>query len=203
MNQKKKRTKLVIWIVVAVVVLGAAAGAAMMKKKGSAKGAAASVKVERGNVVEKALAVGSIVPRNEISVKSKISGVVKRIYREPGQKVAAGDALIEIQPDPTPLELADARRRVDMDEIAFKTLEKSIERARGLVNKGLVSDTEFEETKKNYDQAELQLKMSRERLELIEKGHASIAGREIDAVIKSPIAGFILEKNIKIGRAHV
>jgi HlyD family secretion protein len=41
--------------------------------------------------------------------------------------------------------------------------------------------------------------MSRERLELIEKGHASIAGREIDALIKSPIAGFVLEKNINLG----
>jgi HlyD family secretion protein len=198
MNQKRKSRKLVVWIAVAAMVV-AAAGFAVVKKKGSAKSAAASVKVERGNVVEKALAVGSIVPRNEISVKSKISGVVKRIHREPGQKVAAGEALIEIRPDPTPLELADAKRRVDMDEIAFKNLEKAIERARGLRVKGLVSDTEFEESKKNYDQAKLQLEMSRERLELIEKGHASIAGREIDAVIKSPIAGFILEKNINIG----
>ena len=41
--------------------------------------------------------------------------------------------------------------------------------------------------------------MSRERLELIEKGHASIAGREIDALIKAPITGFVLEKNINLG----
>jgi HlyD family secretion protein len=199
MNQKKKSRKRVIWIAVAVFAVAAVVGVAAMKKKGAAKGAEAKVKVERGNVVEKALAVGSIVPRNEISVKSKVSGVVKRIYREPGQKVAAGEALIEIQPDPTPLELEDARRRVDMDEIAFKNLEKTIERSRGLRAKGLVSDTEFEEANKNYDQAKLQLDMSRERLELTEKGHVSIAGREIDAVVKSPIAGFILEKNINLG----
>jgi len=199
MNRTKRSRKLVVWISIAAVVVVAATGFAVMKKRGSAKGAEAKVKVERGNVVEKALAVGSIVPRNEISVKSKVSGVVKRIYREPGQKVAAGESLIEIQPDPTPLELADAKRRVDMDEIAFKNLEKSIERSRDLMNKGLVSDTEFEETEKNYDQAKLQLEMSRERLELIEKGSVNIAGTEIDAVIKAPIAGFILEKNINIG----
>jgi len=191
--------KLVVWIVVIAVVAAAAVGVAVMKRKGAAKGAEATVKVERGNVVEKALAVGSIVPRNEISVKSKISGVVKRIYREPGQSVSAGDALIEIRPDPTPLELADARRRVDMDEIAYKNYEKAMERAGDLMKQGLISDKEFEEVQKNYDQAKLQLEMSRERLELIEKGHASIAGREIDAVVKSPIAGFILEKNINLG----
>ncbi len=199
MNRKKKSRKLVIWIVVIAVVAAGAIGAAMLKKKGAAKGAVATVKVERGNVVEKALAVGSIVPRNEISVKSKISGVVKRIYREPGQRVAAGEALIEIRPDPTPLELADARRRVDMDEIAFKNLEKALERAGDLTKQGLISDTEFEGAQRNYDQAKLQLDMSRERLELTEKGHASIAGQTIDAVIKAPIGGFILEKNINIG----
>jgi len=199
MNRKKKSRKLIVWIAVAVVVLAVVAGFAVMRKKGSAKGSAGTVKVERGNVVEKALAVGSIVPRNEISVKAKISGVVKRIYREPGQKVTAGEPLIEIQPDPTPLELADARRKVDMDEIAFKNFERTIERSRDLLSKGLVSDKDFDEEQKNYDQAKLQLNMSRERLELIEKGHASIAGREIDALIKAPIAGFVLEKNINLG----
>ena len=199
MNQKRKSRKFVVWIVIAVVAVAAVAAIMMSKKKGAAKGLGATVKVERGNVIEKALAVGSIVPRNEISVKAKVSGVVKRIYKEPGQKVAAGEHLMEIQPDPTPLELADARRRVDMDEIAFENAQKGIDRSRDLLQKGLVSDTDFEEAEKNYKQAELQLTMGRERLELIEKGHASIAGKEIDAVIKSPITGFILEKNINIG----
>jgi HlyD family secretion protein len=199
MSEKKRSKKFLVWIVLAVVVIAAVAGFTAMRKKGSTKGLGATVKVERGNVIEKALAVGSIVPRNEISVKAKVSGVVKRIHREPGQKVAAGEPLIEIQPDPTPLELADAERRVDMDEIAFKSLEKTIDRARDLLNKGLVSDKDFEETEKNYDQAKLQLDMSRERLELIEKGHVSIAGKKIDAIIKSPINGFILEKNINLG----
>jgi HlyD family secretion protein len=124
---------------------------------------------------------------------------VKRIYREPGQKVAAGEPLIEIQPDPTPLELADARRRVDMDEVAFKNYERTLERTQELLGKELVSDKEYDEAKKNYDQASLQLDMSRERLELIEKGHVSIAGKEIDAVVKSPISGFLLDKSVNLG----
>ena len=199
MNHRKKSRKLVVWIVIAIVAVAAVGGFAAMKKKGSTKGAGGTVKVERGSVIEKALAVGSIVPRNEISVKAKISGVVKRVYREPGQRVTAGEPLLEIQPDPTPLELADARRRVDMDEIAYKNMARAIERTRDLVGKGLVSDNESEEAEKNYDQARLQLDMSRERLELIEKGHVSIAGKEIDAIIKAPVGGYILEKSINLG----
>jgi HlyD family secretion protein len=199
MNKKKKSRKLIAWAVVAVVAAAAVLGITAVKKKGAAGAAGATVKVERGSIIEKALAVGSIVPRNEISVKAKVSGVVKRIYREPGQKVKVDEPLIEIQPDPTPLELAEARRKVDMDEITFENMERTIDRASDLVSKGLVSDREFEETKENYDQAKLQLDVSRERLQLIEKGHVSIAGQEIDAVIKAPISGYILEKNINLG----
>ncbi|MDD4858045.1 MAG: efflux RND transporter periplasmic adaptor subunit [Candidatus Krumholzibacteria bacterium] len=199
MNRKKKSRKLIVSIAVAIVVVAAVVGAVAMKKKGSARADGATVKVERGSIVEKALAVGSIVPRNEISVKAKVSGVVKRIYKEPGQKVTANEPLIEIRPDPTPLELAEARRNIDMEEIAFDNMERSLVRSRDLVGKGLVSDKEFEEAQKNYDQAKLQLERSHERLELIEKGHVSIAGKEIDAIVKAPINGFILEKNINIG----
>jgi HlyD family secretion protein len=124
---------------------------------------------------------------------------VKRIHRGPGERVIAGEPLIEIQPDPTPLELADAKRRVEMDEIANSNAEKRLNRARELLSKALVSDKDFEDADRDGKQAALQLDMSRERLALIEKGHVSIAGMEIDAIVKSPINGFILEKNINIG----
>ena len=68
----KKRT---IWIGLAVIVLLAVIGICASKGKKKA-GPTKTVKVERKNVVEKALAVGSLEPENEIGVKSKISGVV-------------------------------------------------------------------------------------------------------------------------------
>ena len=199
MNKKRKSRKLIVWIVIIVVVVAAVIGAMASRRNGKAKGLGALVKVERANVVEKALAVGSIVPRNEISVKSKVSGVVKKIHRTPGERVRAGEPLIEIQPDPTPLERADAKRKVEMDEIANADTRKRLDRARELLTKGLVSDRDFEDAERDYKQAALQLDMSRERLALIENGHVSIAGTEIDAIVKSPINGFILEKNINIG----
>lgn len=199
MNRKRRSRKAIVWIVVAVVVVVAAAGFVASKKHGKGKGLGPTVKVEKGNVIEKALAVGSIVPRNEISVKAKVSGVVKRIHKGPGEHVSAGEALIEVQPDPTPLELADAKRRVEMDDIAYQDAEKRLDRARELLSKALVSDKEFDDADREGKQAALQLDMSRERLALIEKGHVSIAGTEIDAVVKSPIKGFILEKNVNIG----
>jgi hypothetical protein len=69
-----------------------------------------TVLVETGTIVEKALAVGQIVPRHEIAVKSKVSGTVARVFVEEGDYVEAGQSLIEVKPAPTPLEYAQAKR---------------------------------------------------------------------------------------------
>jgi HlyD family secretion protein len=75
--------------------------------------------------VDRALAVGTIVPDIEVSVKSKVSGVVRRRFAEVGDYVEAGSALLEIRPDPTPLELVEARRHLELQEIQIENLRGS------------------------------------------------------------------------------
>jgi HlyD family secretion protein len=200
MNKRRKNRKRIVWIVITVAVVVIAAGVILTRRGGNgANDLGPTVEVERGDVIEKALAVGSIVPRNEISVKSKVSGVVERIFKEPGDHVGMGDPLLEVRPDPTPLELAQAKRQIEMDGISLRNAEKNLVRSRELLDRGLVSDREFEGAEKEYEQAALQLKISKEYLELLEKGKVKIAGRQIESVIKAPISGYILEKEINIG----
>lgn len=200
MSAQRKSGRRRAWIVLLVVVIAAAATVFFLRsRRDGADDLGPVVTVERGDVVEKALAVGSIVPRNEVSVKAKVSGVVSRIFREPGERVAAGEPLLEIRPDPTPLELAHAKRDIEMNEIALRTAEKAAERSRELLERGLISDGEYERDLDTYEQAELQLTMSRERLALLEKGSVSIAGNLIESIVKAPIDGFVLEKNVNIG----
>lgn len=198
-NQKKRGGKKKVWIIIAVIVVLAAA-VVILKSRGGENGEIGeTVEVERGEIVEKALAIGSIEPEREISVKSEVSGVVKRIYKEPGEDVVKGEPLLEIAPNPTPLEIARTKRQVEMDQINLDAAEKRIERSRRLLEKGMISDKEFEETQREYRQAELKLQVSNEQLALLEKGMVTIAGKKIESVIKAPVSGKILEKSINIG----
>ena len=43
------------------------------------------IDAERGDITEKALAVGEIDPRDQFQVKSKISGIVSRCFRRSGR----------------------------------------------------------------------------------------------------------------------
>lgn len=166
---------------------------------GGDQGTERSVTVERGTIIDKALAVGTIEPQTEIQVKSKISGVVGRIYAEPGTFVRQGEPIIEIQPDPTPLELAEAKRHVELAEIETETLSRDVARNRQLRERGLISDREFEELEKRYNDALIRLQMRREHLQLLESGRIIIGDTKIESLIKAPISGYILEKMVEIG----
>ncbi len=195
--KKKTRLRLIIGGVVLLSIVSVVV--VMNKPKKSEAGGRKTVKVERRTIVEKALAVGSIEPTNEIAVKAKVSGVVGRLFVEAGDYVEKGTVVVEINPDPTPLELVQARRDVEMREIAVQNLQKELSRSRVMKEKGLVSDHEYEALERQVAEAELLLRASREQLELIEKGKVRSAQTHVETVVKAPISGFILEKLVNIG----
>lgn len=98
-----------------------------------------TVLVETGTIVEKALAVGQIVPRHEIAVKSKVSGTVARVFVEEGDYVEAGQSLIEVKPAPTPLEYAQAKRGVEIRRLTEAQRSADLRRVKGLLDKGMAS----------------------------------------------------------------
>jgi HlyD family secretion protein len=158
-----------------------------------------SIRAEMGSIVDKALAIGQIEPRNQISVKSKISGIVKRVFVEMGDSVKRGNRLVEIQPDPTPLEYAEAKRQVEIDSINYENKRTEFLRVKELVAKNLVSQQDYDQSSRSAGEAELRMKLSRERLSLIEKGKTDVAGRSVESVIRSPINGTVLERKINVG----
>src|SRR5712692_10279778 len=98
--------KLIKTAVLLLVLVAVAAGLYAWARSGKdEKDGIKLVSVQKGAVTEKAIAVGQIQPRQKFSVKSKISGIVRRCMGEVGDPVRAGDALFEIAPDPTPQEL--------------------------------------------------------------------------------------------------
>src|SRR5512140_821363 len=93
-------------IAAGVLVMAGGVTAALYSRSSASKvNGFKTVAVTRGSVTEKALAIGAIRPKREIAVKSKISGIVKTSFREIGDVVQPGEALFEILPDPTPMEL--------------------------------------------------------------------------------------------------
>src|SRR5205823_6968298 len=74
----KRRTIIILATVIAVLGLGAMAATGRLG--GGKKEGPKAVAVVRGSLVDKALAVGTIEPRVEVSVKSILAGVVRQRF---------------------------------------------------------------------------------------------------------------------------
>jgi HlyD family secretion protein len=158
-----------------------------------------TVAVSRGAVVEKALAIGSIRPKREIAVKSKISGIVKTSYREIGDKVRPGDPLFDILPDPTPIELTEARREVEIAKNVYDQAKKKYDRSQTLKEQGILATQDWDQAEKDIQDAQIRLSLADERLALIEKGRVKSERMAVESVIRAPIAGTVLELLVNEG----
>ena len=151
-------------IAVGVVVAAGAAAALYSRSRSENDKPWKLVEVTRGPVVEKALAVGAIRPKREIAVKSKISGIVRRAFREVGDHVNVGDPLFEILPDPTPLELTEARREVEIAQNIYEQAKKRSDRTASLSKQGIVSNQDSDQADKEIQDAQIRLNLAQERL---------------------------------------
>jgi len=188
------------FIAAGVVVLVGGVSAVLYSKSLSSKDKGfKTVAVSRGPVVEKALAVGAIRPKHEIAVKSKISGIVRKSYREVGDRVKAGDPLFEILPDPTPLELTEARREVEIAKNVFDQAKKKSDRATALRTQGIMSSQDGDVADKDIQDAQIRLNLASEKLALIEKGRVKSEHLAVESIIRAPTAGTVLELLVNEG----
>jgi HlyD family secretion protein len=190
-------------VVVGSMVAGAAAlGLFLYSQRASAKQVGLkTVEITRGTIIDKALAVGQIVPDQEIQVKSQISGIVSKAFVEVGERVEIGQPLFAITPDPTPLELAEAERQVELAQNAYDRAEQELERSRSLWSGGIVARDQFDAREKDFERARISLEQAKDRLVLLKEGRIERKrGRAaVDSIIRASASGTVLERRVNPG----
>ena len=96
-NNKKKRRKLIIWgSVVAVIVLLIAGGVFAATRGGTKIDPSKLAKVEKGDLAKSVVATGKVTPITKVEVKSKASGIVKKLLVDYGDRVKKGQLLAQL-----------------------------------------------------------------------------------------------------------
>lgn len=185
----------------AVFALALGAAAYLYSKNAGGKGdGLTTVTIARGTLTEKALATGQIVPDQEIQVKSQISGIVARCFVEVGERVEVGQPLFTITPDPTPLELAEAERGVELAQVGYDRAQQDLERSRSLWSGGVIAKDQFDAREKDFDRARISLEQAQDRLKLLKEGRIERKrGGTVDSVIRASAAGTVLERRVNPG----
>ena len=189
-----------LWKTLFILVVLAGASAAVYAwtrngKKGD--GGFKEVEVTQGSIVEKAVAVGQIQPRQKFSVKSKISGIVKRALVQVGDTVQAGDPLFEIAPDPTPMEVTEVDRQVESAAASYRKAEGDYQRSLQLSKSGVLPKSDVEAKKESYDLARVAMTKAEQNRDLTRKGRLTVSGTE--SIIRAPAAGTILTRTVNPG----
>ncbi len=182
-----------------ILVVLAGAGVGIASCRGGGKDGPKTVAVERGTIVEKALAVGQIVPEQEIQVKSQISGIVKECFVQVGDRVKPGDQLFAISPDPTPLELTQAERELQIADVGLVKAKADWQRSQSLEQSGIVARNDFDSAQKSYDQARIERDLAHEKLALLREGRIQKKVGGVDSVIRASAAGTVLERLVNPG----
>jgi len=92
-------------------------------------------------------AIGSLRARRGIDIRSEADGVIRKLHIQPGQWIAAGELMVELDDtvDRATLKSADVR---------LQKARRDFERDRALFERELVSEDQFESSRSEFESAE-------------------------------------------------
>ncbi|HEX8410783.1 MAG TPA: efflux RND transporter periplasmic adaptor subunit [Thermoanaerobaculia bacterium] len=187
-----------ILLLLVVLALGTVGVYAFVRNGQKKDGGLKEVEVTQGTIVEKAVAVGQIQPRQKFQVKSKVSGIVRRAMVQVGDTVKAGDPLFEIAPTPTPLEATEVDRRVESAEASFRRANGDYQRALELSKSGVLPKSDVEAKKESFELARVALTKAQQDRQLTRRGNLT-AGSGQESIIRATSAGTVLTRLVNEG----
>jgi HlyD family secretion protein len=172
-NNKKRRRRLIIWGSVGLgIVLLIAVGVFAATRGGTKIDPSKLAKVEKGDLAKSVVATGKVTPITKVEVKSKASGIVKKLLVDYGDRVKKGQLLAQldkieieaqVEQSKAALEAAQAnlkssqadseRAKVDAEGPDVPLLKRAYDRAVGMAKDGVVSTSALEDAQKNYEMA--------------------------------------------------
>lgn len=146
---------------------------------------------------------GKIEPRNEVSVKPQISGIITEITKEAGQTVQAGEIIAKIKVIPDMQQLSAAQARVRLAEVNVKQAATDHQRERVLFDKGLVSADEYDKVRQALRQAQEEVRAAGDNLEVVRDGVSKRSANSSSTLIRSTVSGIILDIPVKVGNTVI
>ena len=188
MNKKK-----IILIAVAVV---AVAGISIRLFGGSTakhKVTYETATVIKGEISESITATGTIEPVTEVEVGTQVSGIIDKIYADYNSVVTKGQLIAEMDRVTLQSEVASQRAAYNGAKAEYEYQRKNYERNRGLHEKQLISDTDYEQSVYNYEKAKSSYESSQASLAKAERNLSY-------ATITSPIDGVVINRAVEEGQ---
>ena len=154
---------------------------------------------ETADITKKTVATGSIVPRREVEVKPKVSGVLTELNVEPGAKVKEGDPLGKISIIPDAIQNNQAESGVRTAQIAFDNAKRELDRNEALFKQGVVADAELQRYRTDYALRKQELSTAQSNLQIAREGATRGSGKTSTLVVTATASGMVIDVPVKVG----
>ncbi len=192
-------------IVIAVVLLAAFVGTIyfLYSKSEEKPIVFESTTTLKTDIIKKTVATGSVVPRKEIEIKPQVSGIIDEIYVEAGTMVEKNQAIAKVKIIPNMLSLNNAENRLRQAKIGLENAQLDLDRNKTLKDKKVIADADFQAIEIAFRTAQEEFKAATDNLELIKKGETSNNRSATNRVIRSTIAGMVLDVPVEEGNSVI
>ena len=197
--------KRIVPLLIVLVVLGLGVGT-MYYLWSTSKKTPVVAKTESGEVkdiVKKTVATGAIVPREEVELKPRVSGVIEELYLEAGAMVKAGDKVAKIRIVPDAASMQRAQSAVQTAKIALDNAKRELARGQGLVSQGVIAAAELDRLKNDVALREQDLSAATGSLTIVKEGAARSGGGASNIIVTATRAGMVIDVPVKKGESVI
>ncbi len=188
------------WLFVVALVFAIGGAFLYLYKKSQAKPVVFETEMaEVADITKKTVATGSIVPRREVEVKPKVSGVLAELYVEPGKRVKLGDPLGKISIIPDAMQTNQADSGVRTAQIAYDNAKRELERNEKLFTQGVVADAELQRYRTEFALRKQELSSAQSSLQLVKEGATRGSGKSSTLIVTATNDGMVIDVPVKVG----
>lgn len=155
------------------------------------------------DILKTTVITGKIEPRNEVSVKPQISGIITELLKQPGETVKQGEVIAKVKVIPDMGQLSSAEARVRLAELNLRQAETDFSREEALWNQKLVSDDEYDKARQALGQAQEERRAAEDALQVVRDGVSKSNASASSTLIRSTISGIILDVPVKVGNSVI
>src|SRR5579862_6882086 len=154
-NGKKSKKKVIILSIAGVLVIVLVLLVVLGSKKETVY-TVQTEKISRRTITQTVTATGKIQPEVQVIITPEVSGEVVELPVKQGMKVSKGQLLMKIKPDIYVAMRDNAQAGVASSKASMDRAQSEMNRSEDLFTKGLVSQSDRELAKTNYEVAKAQ-----------------------------------------------
>lgn len=155
------------------------------------------------DIVKKAVATGSVVPRKEVAIKPQISGIVEELFVEAGQVVKSGEILARIRVVPNMGAVSGAENRLEKANISLESAQRDLGRNQHLSDQGIVAKSSYQQFQLAYDLAVAEKAAAIDNLQIVREGSSKKLASSATTQVRATVSGMVLEVPIEIGNSVI